>query len=255
MFFIVSKILSFLLSPLTWIVVSLVFAVFAKNVMKRRRAVVLALGMTLLFSNAFLFDEAMRMWEVPAISNFEVRQEHYDAAIVLSGMLVFDAKKGRVQFNRRNDRLMQALQLYRNGVVDKIILSGGSGSLICRESMEGAMIKKFLIELGFPDSVFLVEPNSDNTLENALYTSELLKKNFSNGKFLLVTSAFHMRRAMGCFRKQGMNVVPYSTDRYSGPRKFTFDHCIIPNSETLMTWDALLHEWVGCIVYKIKGAI
>ncbi|MES2396024.1 MAG: ElyC/SanA/YdcF family protein, partial [Bacteroidota bacterium] len=74
-----------------------------------------------------------------------------------------------------------------------------------------------------------------------------------NGNFLLITSAFHMRRSLGCFNKAGISVEPYSTDRYAGPRKYEFNHLFIPEPSIIYSWDILIHEIAGYITYKVVG--
>ena len=69
----------------------------------------------------------------------------------------------------------------------------------------------------------------------------------------MITSAFHMRRSLNCFDAVGMDVAPYSTDRYAGPRKFEFDHLFIPNTSSINDWNTLIHEIVGYITYKVIG--
>jgi len=210
------------------------------------------LAALLFFSNSFIYDEFMRSWEIP-ITPYDKLDSSYDAAIVLSGMLVYDVVNERVQFNRRNDRLMQAILLYKEGKVKKLFFSGGSGSLIYHDKKESMLVKPFLISMGVSPEDILLETQSDNTFQNAYYSRPLLDNYFTKGKFLLITSAFHERRSLACFRKQGIHVTPYSTDRYSGPRKFQFDHMLLPNAETLFNWDTLIHEWVGYVMYKMMG--
>jgi uncharacterized SAM-binding protein YcdF (DUF218 family) len=253
-FFILSKLLAFLVSPLTWIFLLLAMALFSRDALRRRNWLIAALATLYLFCNSFLFDELMRAWEVPVTQAADL-DSTYAAAIVLSGMLEYDVINERTQFNRRNDRLMQAVLLYRQGKVKKLFFSGGSGSLIHRSKKESEVIHPFLVSMGIPASDILLETSSDNTYQNASFSRPLLQKYFPDGHFLLVTSAFHERRALACFRKQGLDVTPYSTDRYSGPRKFIFDHLLIPDAETLFDWDTLTHEWVGYVVYRVMGYI
>jgi uncharacterized SAM-binding protein YcdF (DUF218 family) len=99
----------------------------------------------------------------------------------------------------------------------------------------------------------IYENQSRNTHENATMTKPLLQKINPSGKYLLITSAFHMRRSLGCFAHEGINVTPYSTDRYSGPWKFEFDYMFLPDAGTLFDWNTLFHEWFGCISYKFSG--
>jgi len=252
MFFIVSKLVSFLFSPFTWILLLLVLSIFSNNAQCKKRFLLSSLQLLLFFSNSFIFDECMRKWEEPITQNYTL-DSVYDAAIVLSGMINYDVSHERLQFNRRNDRLMQAILLYKKQKVKKLFFSGGSGSLVYRDTKEALMVKPFLEQLGIPDTCLIIETASDNTYQNALYSKPLLEKHFPKGKFLLITSAFHEPRALACFHKQGINVTSYSTDRYSGPRKFQFDHIFIPNVEALYNWDSLIHEWIGYVTYKIMG--
>jgi uncharacterized SAM-binding protein YcdF (DUF218 family) len=194
----------------------------------------------------------MRLWEIPA-AHYSELQPSYDAGIVLSGVLSYDNSFDRLQFNRRNDRLMQAIELYKTGRIKKLFFTGGSGSLIYPGNKESQMVKRFLTSIGIPDQDVIIEAESNNTYENAKFSKNILKNNFNGGKFLLITSAFHMRRAVACFNKQEIAVTPYSVDRYSGPRKFQFDHLFIPNAETLFNWDSLIHEVIGYLVYKVAG--
>jgi uncharacterized SAM-binding protein YcdF (DUF218 family) len=252
MFFILSKVLSFIFTPIVWILALLLYSFFSKSEKRKRRTMLASILLLLLLSNAFLFDECMRLWEVPAAQHTEL-QPQYDAAIILSGMITYDHSFDRLQFNRRNDRLMQAIELYRAGRVKKLFFTGGSGSLIHRDKKESHMVKRFLASIGIPEEDILIEDESDNTHENAQYSKIILMQNFNNGKYLLITSAFHMRRAVACFNKQEIVVTPYSVDRYSGPRKFQLNHLLIPNAETLFNWDSLVHEIVGYLVYKLMG--
>jgi uncharacterized SAM-binding protein YcdF (DUF218 family) len=252
MFFILSKILSFLFTPIIWIVGLLLFSLFSKNAQRKKRSLVTAVILLILLSNAFLFDECMRLWEVPAARYSELKPQ-YEAGIILSGVLSYDHSFDRLQFNRRNDRLMQAIELYKTGRIKKLFFTGGSGSLVHRDKKESQMVKRFLLSIGIPEKDIIIEDESNNTHENAQYSKIILMRNFNSGNYLLITSAFHMRRAVACFNRQEIVVTPYSVDRYSGPRKFQFDHLLIPNAETLFNWDSLIHEIVGYFVYKVMG--
>jgi uncharacterized SAM-binding protein YcdF (DUF218 family) len=251
-FFIISKILDFLIEPPVWIIALMLFSLLSKNPKRKRKSLLASIILLVVFSNSFLLDEAMRAWEMPAAKISDLPGT-YDAGIVLSGMVTYDNSLDRIQFNRRNDRLMQAVILYKTGKIKKIVFSGGSGSLVYTYLKESEMVKKFLVEIGIPADDVLIENKSNNTRENAVFTKEVLDKDIPHGRFLLFTSAFHMRRAVACFKKAGIEVTPYPTDRYSGPRKYYPDHLLIPNSGTLFDWNSLLHEIVGYGVYKVMG--
>jgi uncharacterized SAM-binding protein YcdF (DUF218 family) len=252
MFFILSKVLSFLITPIVWIVGLLIYSWRTKIESRKRKCFLWALGLLIFFSNSFILDEFMRLWEVPAMKYEEI-EEPYDAAIVLGGVLNYDENYSRLQFYRSNDRLLQALELYKRGYVKKILFVGGSGRVTEPEKKEGPLVKRYLSELGLPDDALLFENESRNTRENAVNAKAILDKEIPKGRYLLITSGFHMRRSIACFRKVGIEPVPYSADRYSGPRKYDLDHLLVPNSEALTAWNVLLHEWVGFIMYKLSG--
>jgi uncharacterized SAM-binding protein YcdF (DUF218 family) len=251
MFFIISKLLTFLISPLVWIVVLLLVAVFSKFPERKKRSLKWALIITLLFSNPFLFNECSRQWEIPA-TRFEDLKT-YEVGIVLGGMSVYDPGLDRAQFFRGVDRLIQAVELYRRGVIKKILFTGGSGRLLHPEMKEGNYINRYLLYMGVRKKDILIESESKNTRENALFTKQLLHDQNLKGNLLLITSAIHMRRSLGCFNKAGVITEPYSTDRYAGARKYELDHLFIPEPSILYDWTTLLHEVVGFITYRIAG--
>ena len=254
MFFILSKILEFLIKPLVWVLVLLLFGLFHKNVNRRRKFVIGALVVFFFFTNDFIADTFMRGWEIPAIKD-ETIIKPYDIGIVLGGMIAYDKSFERPQFDRGSDRIFQAIKLYKEGKIRKILLDGGSGSITESDILEAPLLKQYLLQIGIPDSVIIVEKHSRNTHENATFVKPILDSICPHGSYLLITSASHMKRALKCFEKAGIPVTCYSADRYSGPPKFVFDYMFIPDKWALVSWDVLLHEWVGYITYKIAGYI
>lgn len=251
MFFIFSKLLSFAIAPLTWIFALLVWAIFTKQALKRRKLLISALLVLYFFSNSFLLNLVMRNWEIAPKKHNELSS--YDAGIVLGGMLWYDKEFDRMQFTRSTDRVMQAVDLYKRGIIKKIVFTGGSGSILHQDMKEGKYAEQFLLNLGIPATDILIESESNNTRENAVFTQKLLAQKMPAAKCLLITSAFHMRRSIGCFNKVGMQFDYYSTDRYSGPYKLEFDYLLIPSSLAFEEWKMLIHELVGYVVYKISG--
>lgn len=251
MFFLFSKLLAFIIMPLVWIITLLIIALLTKNEIRKKKCLRWCLGLLLFFSNSFIFDEVVRQWEIPA-THYE-NLKTYNAGILLGGMIKYDKAYDRLQFYRTSDRLIQTVELYKRGYIKKIIFTGGSGSVLHPDEKEGAYVKRYLLTLGIPEQDFYIENESKNTHENALFTRQLIDKEKVTGPFLLITSAFHMRRSLGCFRKAGIVADPYSTDRYAGPRKFEFDHLFIPDVSALNDWQNLIHEIVGFITYRISG--
>jgi len=241
----------FIITPLVWILALLFVSFYSKNEIRKRKCLKWSLILALFFTNSFIFDEFARAWEVPATKFSELKT--YDYGIVLGGMSVNDEEINRVQFYRGVDRLIQAIDLYKRGYIKKIIFTGGSGRLLHPEMKEGELLKPYILRMGVAADDLLIENESNNTRENAVFTKKLIDKDSLKGKFLLITSGFHMRRSLRCFKKAGITADPYSTDRYAGPRKFEFDHLFIPNISSMNDWTGLIHEIIGYFTYRVMG--
>lgn len=195
----------------------------------------------------------MRLWEIPAVPIDEI--EHHDVAIVLGGMFDFDNSANRLSAGRGSDRLWQALDLYYSGKVKKLLISGDSGYITDRGLHEAEQVKAMLTSWNIPAEDIIVEGSSRNTYENALESARILKEDYPEfNSFILVTSAFHMRRSRACFAKQNLDVTVYSTDQFTGGiRAYHWDEYIIPNPSNFDNWFTLIKEWVGYTTYKIMG--
>ncbi len=198
----------------------------------------------------------MLLWEVQPTELKSIKNEHYDVAIILTGVTNSGKEPyDRVFFNKGADRVTHTVQLYKLGKVDKILVTGGNGRLTGVIRKEAPLLKQVLIDCGVPDKDIMIESESRNTYENALFSSDTLRKKYPNGKFLLVTSAFHMRRSLACFEKQNFKVTPYSVDFYSTERKWTPDEWLIPKVGAFLKWGVILKEWIGYIAYDLTGKI
>jgi hypothetical protein len=144
--------------------------------------------------------------------------------------------------------------LYYKKRVNKILISGGSGSISKPNHREAIYIKKYLETILIPDSNIIIENKSKNTYENAVFSKQILDSLQFNGSILLVTSSYHMKRSLAIFEKAGYkNITPYVTNKITGIRKFEFDYCFIPNIEAVFSLNLVLHEMIGYITYKIQG--
>tara|TARA_B100000809_G_scaffold244431_1_gene270340 strand:- start:8586 stop:9350 length:765 start_codon:yes stop_codon:yes gene_type:complete len=254
MFFILSKILLFLLSPIIWIFTLLVWSVLTKNHKRKRTLLITTVVIFYLFSNTFILDEFVRAYEERNETYSELTVS-YDVAIVLGGFSGYDSEQEIVQFHTATDRLMAGIKLYKTGIAKKIMISSGSGSILKPKLKEALFIKDYLITIGIPEEDLIIESESKNTRENAVNSAKILNKEYPNGKFILVTSATHMPRAKRCFQKVGLKITPFSVDHKSGPRKYVLDHLLLPNPICFVMWLTLTKEWTGFIVYKFTGYI
>ncbi len=254
MFFFFSKLLFFLISPLNWIIGFLFLSLFSKNKKNKKRFLITTIVLTLFFSNEFIFNVFVNQWEYKAIQIDSLKT--YDYGILLGGMITFDDKINRINSQRSIDRLIQTILLYKTHHIKKIFISGGSGSITEPDMLEAKYLKNYLIKIGIPKKDILIETESRNTHENAVYTAKTLGSNeIKKSSFLLISSATHLPRATKCFYKVGIYAKPFATDRYGGPYKLQFDYFLIPNAETLSNWIVLIKEYVGTIAYTFAGYI
>jgi uncharacterized SAM-binding protein YcdF (DUF218 family) len=253
MFFILSKVLNFLLTPIVWILALLIFGALSKKPGRKKGLLFSGIILLIFMSNPAILNFVMNGWEIPAIPYNET--EKHNIGILLTGVTrPFNEPKDRVYFNKGADRVTHTVQLYKLGKINKIVVSGGSGLLNnTAGDVESENIRQVLLLCGIPDSVIILEVKSRNTYENALFSKEILKS-YPGEKYLLITSSFHMRRSIACFEKQGLKVTPFPVDFYTEDQTFRLVY-LFPSEFALMEWRILLREIFGMITYKIAGYI
>ncbi|WP_210465307.1 YdcF family protein [Rufibacter roseolus] len=223
-----------------------------RNQTKKRLAFRTGLVLMLFFTNPFLSNEAWLAWEPEAVLMKDVPT--YDAGIVLTGVTeVNKSPHDRVHYQEGAERILDAIQLYKMGKLKKIIISGGSGAIKEVERTEASNLQQTALYASVLAADILLEERSRNTRENAQFTKELLQTQPHLRKLLLITSAFHMRRAKGCFEKVGLKPDTFPVDFQTHDRSFHLDDLLIPNPEALQQWSKLIHEWVGYVTYKLLG--
>ena len=252
MFFSLSKLLQYAVSPALWLVALLLAALLARTAPARRRWLWAATVLVLLGTNPGLVGEALRAWELPPVPL--ARLAPHDAAVLLTGITEPDkSPHDRVYLTTGADRLTHALWLYRAGKVRCIIVSGGAGSGTAVARSEARELAILLRLAGVPAGAILLEERSRNTRENALYTRQLLASRPGIKSLVLVTSAFHQRRALGCFRRVGLAVTPFPAGYYAPDRLAAPDSWLIPDAKALWQWSRLIHELTGYVAYWAAG--
>ena len=209
------------------------------------------------FSNEFILNEVLRRWEIAPTPYSDIR-EPYEWAVVLTGVTQFpeDRPSDRVYFQKGADRVTHTVQLYKLGLVRNILISGGSGRLIDVGHVEAEEIRQAMILMGIPDSVMIIEPDSRNTHESAVAVAGIMKtRNIDPAHALLITSAFHLRRSLACFKNEGIPMKGFSVDFYSHPTRFTPDVLLIPDVNAIFKWHRMIREWVGIAAYWMAGYI
>ncbi|MBL0343414.1 MAG: YdcF family protein [Bacteroidetes bacterium] len=247
--------MDFILSPLTWIVVLMILGFCMKNGSRKRILFVASFTLLLFFTNPFVAHKVVDIWELQPYNSNAIEQP-YDVGILLGGSLkYYDSLIGRPVYSQSVDRLLQTIALYKERKIKKILLSGGSGVLLEPENKESVLVLRVLLQSGVLLSDVMIENESRNTYENALFSTKIINGKCKGCRVLLITSAFHMRRSIACFKKAGLNVTPFPVDKKSRKPQWTPDRTLLPDIESLGFWDMLSHEWVGMISYKMAGYI
>ncbi len=260
MFFFLSKILDILLSPLTWALALAALAVpWRRRALGKRRVLarkrifaILALVVLWAFSIEPTADFLWGGLEASAKNTMDPRVT-YDAVVLLGGVVEERAvdEYGQPAFNDNSERLTQVFELLKAGRARYVILSGASAPGVRPEAGEPAVERAALVRWGIEPERILVEDRSRNTRENAVYTAEIVRAR-GLSKLLVVTSAFHMARATGCFVKVGLDADYYPVD-YRGTAHTWHPMSFAPRAKSLDTSVNALRERTGRVVYRLRG--
>ncbi|ASY65001.1 putative membrane protein [Sinorhizobium sojae CCBAU 05684] len=173
--------------------------------------------------------------------------------IVLGGAFENEVMAGRggVEFNQAGDRFVETVRLARTYPAARILVSGGDGSFSGAYAGDARASGTFFASSGIRPERLIREEESRTTFENAANTKDLLAVHGLEN-CALVTSAFHMPRSVGLFRRLGVDVTPWPTDyRTNGRVRFGFDFTQ-PSLNAQLTTTAA-REWIGLIGYYLTG--
>jgi uncharacterized SAM-binding protein YcdF (DUF218 family) len=176
-----------------------------------------------------------------------------DGIVVLGGAIAPDvsAERGAPALNEAAERITAAVELARRYPDTRIIYSGGNGALLFGEGVEAAIAVQQFEALGIAHDRIVAEEQSRNTIENAVF-SRMLADPKPGERWLLVTSAYHMPRAIAVFRAAGFPVEAYPVDwrtrgRIDATRPFG------SLAAGLRRTDEAVREWVGLVAYRLTG--
>ncbi len=176
-----------------------------------------------------------------------------DGVVVLGGAITPDVSvaRGAVALNEAAERITTTVELARRYPNARIIFSGGTNALIADEPVEAAIAVREFETLGIAHERITAEEQSRNTIENAVF-SRLLADPKPGQRWLLVTSAYHMPRAMAVFRAAGFPVEAYPVDwRTRGPADAVRPFASL--GDGLRRTDTAMREWVGLLAYRLTG--
>ena len=220
-----------------------------------RRCVLAGIVITLFFSNFFVGEALLGSLEddyAPApVNSYPV----VDAIVVLGGMTSPPRPPQlQVEVGDAFDRLLHGMRLLRAGRAPTLVLTGGVITYLTGSGMsEAERLAELAVEYGVATEQLLLEDQSRNTHENGLFVARLLRERDWQ-HVLLVTSASHMRRSMGVFRRQGLDVIAAPTDFAVVDKPFS-PMQLMPDVEALRASSRAAKEYVGLLVYWLRDYI
>jgi uncharacterized SAM-binding protein YcdF (DUF218 family) len=260
MFYILSKTLDIFLMPLVWVLLLLLASLVPRLLKHRKKFVLAAIALLYLGSNQFLVNELWLWWERPPKQLSELPfspQQPARYAVVLTGVINVKKSPAERTFTAQGaDRFIAAQQLYAQGLVEKIIITGSYATSTGKSYSEPQLIANLLLNMGVPESDIILEEAARNTRENALEVQKLLQAAGNESEpFILITSAFHMRRAEGCFNKLNLNFTTYPVDYYTHDRELNPAVLLVPSAQHFFYFSKLVREVFGMVVYKVLGYV
>jgi uncharacterized SAM-binding protein YcdF (DUF218 family) len=255
MYFLTSKIIGFFVVPSNFILTLTVcgLLLWGTRFSKSGKRIVIASIILLLIGGATPLGTALLL---PLENRFQPWNSSRGAPtgiIVLGGIInpEISVQRGEISLGEATERIIAAVELYHRYPTVRIVFAGGSANVVFRGPSESEFAARFLENLGIPREHIELESSSRNTRENAVNTMKLVMPK-PGERWLLITSAYHMPRAIGLFRKVGFPIEAYPVDWQIGGwgdfvmRSFSFlegfDHL-----------DIAAHEWGGLIVDWLRG--
>lgn len=248
MFYVLSRFLACLASPVLYIVIWAIAAAFFKRRIIRFSLAAISFILLLIFTNSAIYYSAMRSW--CSCCNFEIdTTAHYKYLLIPGGFAGYDSLHHVIEYGDPVDRIVYASELYKAGIVEKIIISGDATNA----TSEAETVFKTQMQrlCGIPAADFIMEPNARNTFENIELTKAMLADSLQGKKVLIVNSAVYMRRTMLC-----CELADFQADFLTCDYK---DYVIpelwqrhIPEFHMLDSWMRLIHEWIGYAAYNLN---
>jgi uncharacterized SAM-binding protein YcdF (DUF218 family) len=176
-----------------------------------------------------------------------------EGIVVLGGAITPDVSAARnaVTLNEAAERVTVIAELAQRYPTARIIYSGGDGNLLQSGGTEAEVAVRLFETFGIPQERVMAEVRSRNTVENAIFSRDLANPK-PGERWLLVTSAYHMPRAVGIFRKAGFQVEAYPVDwRTRGLQDALLPFATL--GDGIRRTDTAAREWVGLVVYWLTG--
>lgn len=254
MFFVLSKSAALLLVPSNLLViVGLVGLALLVTRWRRLGRVLVTVSVVLFLTIGYLpVAGALRHGLENRFPAWDPARGAPDGIVVLGGVIdaAISRARGEVRLSDGAERVTVIAKLARDYPNAKIVFTSGDATLFGNGPAEADYLYPLLDTFGVPRSRVLLENKSRNTAENAAFTKALVEPK-PGERWLLVTSAQHMPRAVGTFRRIGFPVEAYPVDFHTFPR-WRF-HLMPRFGEGVHATDRAVHEWEGLFIYWLTG--
>lgn len=254
MFFVLSKVLWFFTQPsnvLLMLIIAGTALLFTRRFQRAGRRLLVAALVTLLVMGYSPLAQVLLAQLEDRFSRTDLDKGPPVTGVILLGGAE-DGRAGPAKelagLNESAERLTEGAALGLRFKSAKVVFSGGNGQLLATGPGEALAMGRLLEALGIEKERLLLEDKSRNTWENAVFTKDLIDPK-PGERWLLVTSAFHMARSMGCFRKAGVPVDPWPVDYRVGPR-IGFEDSYIQGVRQM---DFIIREYIGLLAYYLSG--
>jgi uncharacterized SAM-binding protein YcdF (DUF218 family) len=179
-----------------------------------------------------------------------------DGIIVLGGAISdpISAARGQTVFDEGGERITEAVILAKQFPEARIVYTSGTNSVVGGSSSEALQARDLMTQMGVAPDRVTIEDKARNTEENARFTAAIVHPE-PGQRWVIVTSAFHMPRAMGVFEKAGFQPIAYPVSFYTEGRGFGDLRPAFDPERNLRTFELALHEWIGLAAYRATGRI
>ena len=254
MSFYLSKILWLIVNPFNIFILITLFTMFLYFINSRRLSLIIYLI-------NFIFIALISFLPIGSYLTYIIEKEFHtntkipervDGILILGGAtnpLLFK-EFDQISLNGSAERLVESVMIIRKFEKAKVIFSGGSGIVNRSDLGHSQVAKLFYKKMGVDINKIFFEDKSRNTHENIIYSKKIAKPK-KNENWLLITSAFHMKRALLIAEKNNWKFIPYAVD-FKNIKEFK----LTPNLNLLSNLNSFqsgLHEWLGLVSYYIMG--
>ena len=251
MFFFLSKTLDFLLTPLAWSLGLVLLGLVQRSAGRRVFLTLAGILVLVTFSMEAVANRLELAVERPAERTVKL-DVTYDVVILLGGVSEsrVGATWGQASYNDNTERLLETYELLRDDKAKNAILSVGDIGGIPERWIESHSLRDKLVLWGIAPERLVVEDHSLNTRDNAVMSAAIVRERGWQS-VLVVTSAFHMPRAVGCFRAVDLPVDTIPVDYRSYATSWPTDR--LPRARFLDESSNALREWFGRGIYRARG--